>query len=253
MSSLTEFQKKRTRLKNELEIIDWQLKNVLDDDQLKNSNDVIELQIKRLKLLDKLKYFRPLQNEDIIYRKNILDTFPFWAMNNIPEDMYLIFHGTTLANTERIINSARITSGKDRWTIHTSGDSSGEISVTTKDFLEISLQYYMNLINEDGYEYYLPSGCLFVLKTNKDEYKKARKDHRGFNTFFKKTPDRLYAIITTPENIKRVKRWMEKNALPSEKVMNFESFQEKIANLTSKQIIKKDPVRIQRTILKERT
>ena len=249
----TEYRQKRTNIKNELELVDYHLKNVLNDSELKNSNEVIELQVARLKLLDKLRHFRPSQAEDISYRKAVFENFPSWATKNIPESMHLLFHGTTLSNTERIINSGRITSGKDRWGIYTSGDTNGEISVSTKDFLEISMQYYMNLMDENGFEYCLPCGSLFVFKANPEEYKNAKRHYRANNVYLKKNPDQLYAVITTPENLKRVKWWMEKNGLPSEKVMNFESFQEKINSLPSRQVAKKEPSNLGQTILKERT
>ena len=225
MSILEEFQRVRAQLKNKLKLIDWQLKNVLKNRHLKNSHDMIELQIERLKLLDKLKYLRPASSEDISYRREIVEDFPCWANEHISDDSRFVFHATGIANAERILNSGRIISGKDRWTIRTSGDNSGEISISTKDSLFISLAGHMDLVVQ---EYYLPAGCLFVLQADKKTYQMAKDDAHIPNIQLRKNPDQLYAVVTTPENLKRVKWWMEKNNFPPQKVHDFKSFQEKI-------------------------
>lgn len=231
MPQLQEFQRARTRLKNKLALIDYQLNNVLKDRQLKNSRDVIELQIERLSYLDLLRFFRPTDKQDIDYRESIFNTFPEWVKENISDETHLVFHGTTLANAERILNSGRITSGKDRWTIHTSGDNAGEFSISTKDFLEISMHHHMDLIETyREYEPFVPAGCLFVLKINPSEYSLAKDQQRIHNLNFKKNPKQLYAVITTPENISRVKWWMQKNNFSPSKVIDFKGFQEKIIN-----------------------
>ena len=225
MSKLQEFQRIRAHLKNKLELIDWQLNEVLKNHELKNSKDMIELQIERLKLLDKLRYLRPSDSEDISYRRNVLDDFPYWASEHIPENLHLLFHATTLANAERILNSGRITSGKDRWTVRTSGDNAGEISISTKNSSFISLAGHMDLVAQ---EYHLPAGCLFVLQVNDTTYQEAKKNFHVQNIQLKKNPEQLYAIITTPENIDRVKWWMQKNNFLPEKVYDFKGFQDKI-------------------------
>ena len=223
--SLKELQRIRSRLKIKLEVIDEQLENVLSDRWLKNSTDVVELQVERLKLLDKLKYLRPAESADIAYRQNVLENFSYWADEHIPDSFHLVFHGSTLANSERILNSGKITSGKDRWTIRTSGDENGEISISTKSSLFISLTGHMDLVAQD---YYLPAGCLFVLQTDTPTYRMAKEDCHIPNVYLRKNPEQLYAVITTPENKDRVKWWMQKNNFDSKKVHDFDSFKEKI-------------------------
>ncbi len=225
MSKLKELQRIRSHLKIKLEVIDWQLENVLSDRWLKNSTDMMELQIERLKLLDKLKYLRPAESADIAYRQNVLKKFPYWADEHIPDSLHLVFHASTLANSERILNSGNITSGKDRWTIRTSGDTKGEISISTKNSLFISLAGHMDLVAQD---YYLPAGCLFVLQTDASTYKTAKDDCHIPNVYLRKNPEQLYAVITTPENQDRVKWWMQRNNFNPKKVCDFNSFKEKI-------------------------
>ena len=69
------YSEKKALLRKKLELMDFQLKNVLENKTLKNSTDVIELQIERLALLDKLRYLRPTNSEDIAYRENIVENF----------------------------------------------------------------------------------------------------------------------------------------------------------------------------------
>lgn len=221
----TRFSQKRTNIKIELESIDEKLKNDFSDD----SSVLIELQVERSILLDRLRYLRPAKLKDIAYRKKVFNTFPAWAAENISEDMRLVFHGTTLANTERILNSRRLISGKDRWSIYTSGDNSGEFSVSTKDFLEISMHYHMDLVETyKDYEWFMPAGCLFVLQLDDSEYRFAEAEQRTHNVQFDRKPEKLYAIITTPENQKKVKWWMQKNNFSPDKVVDFAGFREKL-------------------------
>lgn len=222
MLDFKKFHRAQKLLNIEFKKVEWQLQNVLDNPQIKNSTNVIELQIERLKLLDQLKYLRPDNKADLDYREDVLCSFPDWAMENIPDSMRLVFHATTLANTERILNSGKIISGKDRWSIHTSSDDVDEISVTTKDSLLISIAGYMDMPT-----FNLPAGCLLVLKTNRFEYEKAQKESRIHNVFFRKNPKQLYAVVTTPENINRVKWWMKKNNLSPDKAIDFNGFKEK--------------------------
>lgn len=225
MSKLEDFQRTRSRLKSKLELIDWQLNSILKDPQLKNSNDVIELQIERLKVMDKLRYLRPSNYQDISYRQKVLEIFPHWAAQYIPDNLNLLFHATNLANTQRILDSGRITSGKDRWTIRTSGDGKGEISISTKNSLSVSLSGHMDLIAQ---EYHLPAGCLFALHVSKEKYQTAQKDTHTQNIQLRQNPKQLYAIITTPENLNRVKWWVQKNGFMPSIVYDFQAFQEKI-------------------------
>ncbi len=229
MSKLKEFQRIRSHLKIKLEVTDRKLENILSDSQLKNSTDVIELQIERLKLLDQLRYLRPKNFEDITYRQNISENFPLWASAHILDEIKLLFHGTTLANSERILASGKITSGKDRWTIHTSGDEAGEISVVTKDCLGVPLNGHADFVETyKEYEWYVPAGCLFVLKSDTKTYNQAQKRGRAPNVYLRKNPEQLYAIVTTPENLDRVKWWMQKNNFDPKKVFDFNLFKEKI-------------------------
>ena len=49
-------------------------------------------------------------------------------------------------------------------------------------------------------------------------------DHYLGNVSFKENPERLYAIITTPENIERVTEWVENANMDVSKIHDFEGF-----------------------------
>ena len=246
--SIKEFFCKRAQLKTTLEQVNTELKSVLKNPRLKNSKLMIELQIRRLQILDKLRYLRPDNQKDVTYREWVIRNFSEWGLKNIPDDLHLAFHGTTLANTERILNSGRIISGKDRWTIHSSGDQENQVSVSTKDSLLIAV-FHMDINAQGGY---IPAGSMFVLQVDDNEYQYAQDDSHIHNVQLRKNPNQLYAIITTPENEKRIKWWTEQSGFPSEKVMTFESFQEKIEHLAPRQVSQKKHRSPCQTILKER-
>ena len=48
------------------------------------------------------------------------------------------------------------------------------------------------------------------------------------NVSFKENPERLYSIITTPENIERVTEWAEKANIDLSKIHDFDGFIQEI-------------------------
>ena len=98
-----------------------------------------------------------------------------------------------------------------------------------KEFLGLSMQHHMDLIETfKEYEWFIPAGCLFVLKVDANEYQKAKNQLHIQNVSFRKKPKQLHSIITTPENIGRVQWWMQKNGFSTDKVYDFEGFQKKM-------------------------
>lgn len=47
------------------------------------------------------------------------------------------------------------------------------------------------------------------------------------NVNFKENPDRLNAIITTPENIQKVTQWAQKSGIDTKKIVDFDGFIDK--------------------------
>ena len=162
--------------------------------------------------------------DDITYRLRQRDEFPKKIASNFSHDEMLCFHGTTIFGAKNIILSNSISSGANRFGRTTSYDPPGKISATNIDTIETSVGLYMRL--NDNYCY--PSGCLFVITAkNKEEYANLSSGWMIDNVDFKENPERLVAIITTPENIEKVSQWAKEGGIDTSKVMDFDSFIEK--------------------------
>lgn len=163
-------------------------------------------------------FLRPRTEKDMDYRLRQFKEFPKKVQETIPDNLYLLFHGTSICNAREIIKSGSLTSSVDRLGFETSYDVENQVSVTTKATLNITIDNYSDLTAEDGF---LPAGCIFVLCA-KDE--KDGSQLLTDNVHFKDEPDKLYAIVTTPENIRNVKEWMNSNGMESSKIHDFNSF-----------------------------
>ncbi|MBQ7285122.1 MAG: hypothetical protein IJW72_02590, partial [Alphaproteobacteria bacterium] len=114
-----------------------------------------------------------------------------------------------------------ISSGADRFGRATSFDPPGKISATNKDTAETSIRQYMRLTDNFCY----PAGCLFVVTAkNKEEYDNLPSGWMIDNIDFKENSDRLIAVITTPENIARVRNWAKEGGIKTSKIMDFDDF-----------------------------
>lgn len=153
---------------------------------------------------------RPRIKEDIKYRRIKKITFEDDLKQVLPQDCDLCFHGTTIWNTEKILKSKNISAEIDRVGKNEDVlDMSGKISVTTINNIWFTLQGFADL---DNFDY--PAGCIFVMSPkNKEEIKSSKDKNIINNVDFGKEPNRLKAIITTPENIQRVKTWLEESDL----------------------------------------
>lgn len=157
-----------------------------------------------------LTFKRPRNMEDVKYRKIAQVTFEKKLKEIVGENCTLCFHGTPIWNAKEIINSGNITSlidrvGPDKNILSTPG----KISVSTINNLWFTIKYHADLFN---YDY--PAGCIFVIKPkNKDEIKSSTENNVINNICFDKQPERLIAIITTPENIEIVKGWINNSKL----------------------------------------
>lgn len=163
---------------------------------------------------------RPIQ-KDIDYRLKQREQYHQRLANVLSHDEMLCFHGTTLIAAKNILVSGEISSGADRFGKSTSFDPPGKISVTNKDTAETSIGMYMRL--NDNYCY--PAGCLFVVSAkDKEEYDNLSSGWMIKNVNFRENPDRLVAVITTPENLERVSGWARDGKVDEAKVMDFDKF-----------------------------
>lgn len=171
----------------------------------------------------KLKFVRPNKKEDIAYRQNQLNDNKFVneLQSVVPSDLDLRFHGTPIYFAEQIIRNGEITSTADRYDGYMkSTDMNGEISASTIKTLPRTLDFFSDM---EAHQRSMPAGCIFVLlPKDKDDATFGIDLLHSVN--FKKNPEQLFGIFTTPENIERVKEWMNESGLDSNLVNTFEGF-----------------------------
>jgi len=225
--------RKEILLKNK-EVFEERLKTAIEKyEKIKNS-DIDKKEVRLLiaannvtrrvyalqQIKDQLTFLRPANEEDMRYRLRQYDEFHKIMKECIPEDLPLRFHGCKIYTAKYIIESGEISSSVDRLGIETSYDITGQISVTTKDTLQTTVQGYAGLNGT----YELPGGCIFVLYP-KDEFDaESGKSMLMENVNIRKEPNRLFAIITTPENIEIVKNWCQEYDIDSSKVYDYDNF-----------------------------
>ena len=74
-------------------------------------------------------------------------------------------------------------------------------------------------------DFYYPAGCIFVVTAkDQEEYKNLPSGWMICNVDFRKNPERLVAIISTPENMERLTQWANEGEIDSSKVMDFDKF-----------------------------
>ena len=165
--------------------------------------------------------------EDIEERNN-LDNFVEEVRNIIPNGVPIVFHGCGRIDTvEDIIQSGGLYTQKDRG--YDVSATSPYICVCTKNDIHIASDY------ANG-KYCVPYGALFVLAP-KDEYEKKQflnvdayiaAGNLTFTTTtslnFHDEPDRLVAIITTSENLDRLKEVARENELNEDLIVTHNEF-----------------------------
>lgn len=169
-----------------------------------------------------VKFKRTANMDDIKYRCRQIDDFANHLRAVLPEDSNLCFHGTSIWNTQLIIDSGNISSAVDRENRNLSiFDTPGQVDITTRNNIDITIKGYSWLGDFD-----YPAGCIFVILPQKaEDIESSRLNYIG-NIVLRETPERLEAIITTPENIDRVSNWLKNSNLDicSSKVMDYDNF-----------------------------
>lgn len=180
--------------------------------------------------LDEIKsqeeFYRPNTKEDIAYRDKIMESFPEQLKTALSPNLDLRFHSTPINFAKQIIESRQISSTPDRYDGYTkNSDGLGEISASSRDDIVRTIRHYSRL---QDYTDCLPAGCVFALfpKDKKDAENKDRSVMGSVD--FKKNPEQLFGVLTTPENIEMVKEWMEKAELNPDLVYTHEAFLEAV-------------------------
>lgn len=167
-----------------------------------------------------LEFLRPDTQEDNDYRLGLYGDYMEVFKRIVPDNLPLRFHGTPIFFAKEIIESGEISCTQDRLGCATSHDLDGHISAVTKENIAISICTYAKL-----HDYCMPMGCVFVLLPNEEDAVIMGDQMKAVN--FRSNPNVLYGILTSPENILRVKSWCEENGVDSDKVYEFYSFLEK--------------------------
>lgn len=189
--------------------------------KLNNAQNIIYLREKNLNVINtELEYLRPRNEEDMLYRQRQYNEFSDYITQNIPDDLPLRFHGTSIYATKEIIASGEISSPGDRFGVEASYDSPGQIYVNTKDNIFNSVRNFCNLT----YDYDLPAGCLFVVTPKDSQDEKTGHNQIMESVYFRNNPDRLVAVISTPENINNIRSWLRESGLPSDKAFTYDGF-----------------------------
>lgn len=223
---ISEIKKKIEKSEQELEGLDSNDKyNERQKEYLRTAilpNRIEQDRILLAKREKQMEFFRPSTPEIEEYKKDILNTYNDKICDAIPEDLHLLFHGTTIYSAKDIIEAKGISSPEERGE-NSDITSAGEIWVTSKQSasgIHTSLSYAF-LENSSPF---IPDGCIFVLETDEETEKKAGRLLRTKSVSFEKNPDVLFSIITTPENVERVRSWCEKSGIDISKVQDYESF-----------------------------
>ncbi len=189
----------------------------------------------------RVKFLRPNDTRDIIDRERQISEFSKKIFEVIPDSKHLVFHGTPIYNTEKILKSGRIVSGRDLWGIKTSGDPLGQFSVTTKENIQNTVIGHSDL---GAYTEFLPAGTIFVLyPKDEEEYKMAQKKGYLHNIDFKRNPNRIHSLVTTSENLDRINNWLKKYKL-NYHVYDYDAF----IDYWQKQTINPQALKKQKTI-----
>lgn len=194
-----------------------------------------------------LKYVRPNSKEDIEYRDMQINSFAKKLQSVMSKKFNLKFHGTPIYFAEQIINSGRISSTAERYDGYVkSTDLMDEISVANRETIGRTIEFFSDVA---AYNRSMPCGCVFAI-TPKDKNDANDKQSTMHTVDFKKNPEQLYGIFTSPENIKQVKSWMEKAGLNSSLVYTFEEFLKEVeekSKILDKEFVPK--VKIDSTIM----
>ena len=168
--------------------------------------------------------------EDIEYRKYIMENYASDIEKYVPEDLHLCFHGCPIYTAKEIIETKSISSSVDRIGTETSNDTSDQVSVTTKDTIITTLDGYSYI---HSLEYTIPCGVVFVINPKDESEIQSSKGMLIANVDLN-DKNRLYAILSTPENMDKLKEWCNNSNLDGNLVKTFDQFINQFKNIKIK-------------------
>jgi len=177
------------------------------------------------------RFLRPIDKQDVKYRKIKCMKFEEELLSVLPKDCSLCFHGTPIWNAEKIIKSGKILAeagvGKEN---KTPLKAHNQIYVSTINNIWFTIKHHADLLN---FKY--PAGCIFVVSPQDVKDCKSAKSKNLINSIdFVKNPERLKYIITTPENIHMVKHWIDESKIKVSLncVVDYDEFIEDVKTLS---------------------
>lgn len=167
-------------------------------------------------------FIRPDNEQDIEYRKHIIDTISTIA-KTLDENSGDLGHSTSRANAESIIRNLSLSSSADRYDGYdASTDGRGRISVADYEGMVWSASYWLHTTSQHE-----PCGVMFILKENHEgDFDKSQ--HQMDSVDFKKNPEQLKFVLSSPENMESLKQTMKESGLNPDIVITFEQYLEKI-------------------------
>ena len=167
----------------------------------------------------------PENDDDKQYRIKVLNEFPQKVRDAIPDGLPIVFHGSRNIGTVReILRTGGLLTPEQKGESMQSFASA--IDVTYKDNIRVSCEFA-----EPGLSSYMPYGAIFAFFPLESEIENCVKTGESSEVMggvdgvsFRENPERLYAIITTHENLELVRAWCDEYGLDKTKVVMHNEF-----------------------------
>ena len=204
--------------------------------KIHNQISMLEYMIKQHEL--ELGFIRPNSLEDIEYRNYQANNFvkKLKEIQGLPDRLDLRFHGTQIYLAEQIIKDGKISARADmNEYLEEQAFKKETIWASNIESVGWTVKSFTNLTD---YERKLPCGCVFALLPKDKEDANLGEDIL-YAVDFRKNPQQLYGIFTSPENIQRVKEWMRNSGFDPDIVYTFEGFLKTVKKDTKRRFVEK--------------
>lgn len=176
---------------------------------------------------EKLDIIRLDTQQDINERLHIQREFSRQVASVIPDGIDMLFHGNKDLNTiHEIITSGGLKTLEEQETEqHTGSFAENLIDVSNKYNIQVPVEF-----SEPGIMSCRPYGAIFVVYPSEEEKDRAIENNGteirgGIKSIdFKLEDNRFVGIITTHENKKIIKKWLEENEMDYKKVYTHSEF-----------------------------
>ena len=200
----------------------------------KNESEIDKLTGSINELLVRINYICGIYNNlrmpiaaDVKERLDIFKEFSLKVDKVIPDDVPLVFHGNNnLGIIEEIMKTGGLFTPDERGVNFSS--FAEQIDVTFKNDIRVSLEFA-----EPSMDYIVPYGAIFVFWPREEEQEKVLNTHGSEvsggvqSVDFRKNPERLFAIITTNENIEGLQKVAKENGIDENLIVTHEDFLKK--------------------------